>query len=160
ARRQMLQQEHQRIVHRPGVDQVVVIEHQHHLVLARDGGQLVDHRGHHALQRGRRRRAQRRAGPPAHPPPGPIQRPHPRPPHPPHHPPPPPAPARAPPPHPPPLPNPARAPPHPPPPPPPPTGAPPQANPSHKPRLRAGHVQLGSQQNIPLKRSTPHGGRR
>ena len=63
--RQMLEQEHNRLMHRLGVDQVVVVQHQHQLT--RNGGKLVDQRGHHRLERARRRRAKQRTEPLADP---------------------------------------------------------------------------------------------
>src|SRR5580693_256461 len=59
----MLKQEFKRPVHLLGVDQVVVIEDQHRLVLAGPGGQLVDQRRHQPLERRRRRRPEQRADP-------------------------------------------------------------------------------------------------
>ena len=61
ARRQVLEQERQRRVHRLGVDQVVVIENQQHLAVAGLGGQLVDQRCHQPLEGCRRRGAQQEA---------------------------------------------------------------------------------------------------
>jgi len=74
AQRQVVKQEHQRRVHRRGVDQVVVVEDQQHLVPAGLGGQLVDQRRHQPFERGRCRRAQQRADPLADPRPDPVQR--------------------------------------------------------------------------------------
>ena len=62
-------------MHLPGADQVVVVQDQHHRVLARLGGQLVDQRRHQPLKR-RRRRAGQRAGSLADPRPRPVQRGH------------------------------------------------------------------------------------
>jgi hypothetical protein len=53
ASRLVVQQEPERGVHLVGVDQVVVVQHQQHLV--RLGGQLVDQGRHQALKRPRRR---------------------------------------------------------------------------------------------------------
>ena len=50
ARRQVLQQERHRLVHRPGIDQVVVIQDQQHLIRAGAGGQLVDQDRHQPLR--------------------------------------------------------------------------------------------------------------
>ena len=60
ARRQVLQQERQRHVHRPGVDQVIVIQDQQHLAVG-PGGQVVDQRRHQPLERCQRRRPQQQA---------------------------------------------------------------------------------------------------
>ncbi len=62
SRRQMLNQELNGRVHELAADQVVVVQDQHHLVLAGLGGQLVDQRRHQPLKRRRRRRAEQRAG--------------------------------------------------------------------------------------------------
>ena len=62
-RRQMLGQEQQRPVDRLRVDQVVVIEDQHHLILSGlRGGQFVDQRRHQTIGGGRHERAQQRTG--------------------------------------------------------------------------------------------------
>ena len=47
-------------MHRLGVDQVVVVQYQHHLALAGLGGQVVDQGRHQLLQGRRRRRAEQR----------------------------------------------------------------------------------------------------
>jgi hypothetical protein len=47
----MLQQEQQRLVHRPGVDQVVVVQNQDWLAVTGLGGQFVDQRRHQACER-------------------------------------------------------------------------------------------------------------
>jgi hypothetical protein len=72
ARRQILQQERNRLVCRPGVNQVVIIEDQQHLIRARIGGQLVDQGRHQPLKR----TGGRRAHPPGQSGPGPVQRGH------------------------------------------------------------------------------------
>jgi hypothetical protein len=56
--RAVLEQEPERGVHRPSLDQLVVVDHQQHL--ARLGGQLVDQGGDQPLERRRGRRAQQR----------------------------------------------------------------------------------------------------
>ena len=67
ALRQVLEQERQRGVHRLGVDQVVVVEDQHYLFLARLGSQLVDQSRHQPLKGPRGRRAEQRASVPGYP---------------------------------------------------------------------------------------------
>ena len=61
-------------MHLLGVDQVVVVEDQHHLVLAGPDGQLVDQRRHQPLKRRRRRRPEQRADPLGDSWPCPVQR--------------------------------------------------------------------------------------
>jgi hypothetical protein len=64
ARWQVLEQELERAVHLVGLDQVVVVQDQHHPV--RLGGQLVDQGAHQALERRRRRRPEQRGDLPGH----------------------------------------------------------------------------------------------
>ncbi len=61
----MLQQEPERGVHLVGLDQLVVVQDQQHLLTGL-GGQLVDQRGHQPLKRGWRRRAEQRGDPLGH----------------------------------------------------------------------------------------------
>jgi hypothetical protein len=49
----MLQEEGQRLVHRRGVDQVIVVQDEQRLVAIGPAGQLVDQRGDQAPVRGR-----------------------------------------------------------------------------------------------------------
>ena len=59
-RRQMVEQERHPVLHIAGVDDVVVVEHQHDV--ARDGAQVVEQRGEHRfdrLRRGGRQQGQR-----------------------------------------------------------------------------------------------------
>ncbi len=72
ARRQILQQERHRLMHRPGIDQVVVIQDQDHLIRAGIGSHLVDQGRHQPLSRTRGQRAD----PPGQPWAGPVQRGH------------------------------------------------------------------------------------
>ena len=71
ARRQILQQERHRLVHRPGIDQVIVIQDQQHLIRAGIGGQLID-QDRQPFRRTRRQWAH----PPGQPRPSPVQRGH------------------------------------------------------------------------------------
>jgi hypothetical protein len=66
ARRQILQQQRHRLVHRPGIDQVIVIQDQQHLIRARIGRQLIDQGRHQPVKRTRGQRAH----PPGQPGPG------------------------------------------------------------------------------------------
>ena len=76
SRRPVLDQEPERGVHRLGVNQVVIVEHQQRLVRIRPGGQFVDQRGHQPLVRRRRGRAEQRAYPFGEPRPALVQRGH------------------------------------------------------------------------------------
>jgi hypothetical protein len=59
----VLEQEPERFMHGPGVNQVVVVEHQQRLVCIRLSGQFVDQRGYQSLVRRRRGRAEQRPHP-------------------------------------------------------------------------------------------------
>ncbi len=76
-RRPVLEQEPERGVHRLRADHVIVIQdQQQRLVRVRPAGHLVDQRRHQRLERRRRRRPEQRAHPLADPRPHPVQRGH------------------------------------------------------------------------------------
>jgi hypothetical protein len=75
-RRPVLEQEPERGVHGLGIDQVVVVEHEQRLVRIRPGGELIDQRGHKSLVRRRCGRAEQRPYPFGEPRPALIQRGH------------------------------------------------------------------------------------
>ena len=71
---QVLQQKRHRLVHRPGLNQVIVVQDQQHLIPARLDVQLVDQSRHKPVERTRGRRREQRAQVPGDPGLGPVQR--------------------------------------------------------------------------------------